>query len=647
MNARFILALALAGLSWAPAAAQTTPESDPRIDDETGRLLATWPKDRLFDHIHMRLELTFPDMGKPYLEGVETLTIAPVGAGRSRITLDCNGPSVTQALLNGDPCRFEQQGKKLVVTFPRELPRGAAADLTLQYTVDFGKNKGEGLTYSRARKDGKGLTEQSPQIHAQGEAELNSRWFPCLDHPSEKLTTELVVDVEDGYEVVSNGRLVSQEAGLPGRTKWHWRQDQSHTAYLVTLVVGRLARVDLIEADGSSPRVPMPVFTPIGTEDNIRRTFAGVPEMMRFFEERFGVPYPWDKYAQCNVRDFAAGGMENTSCTLLNARMVTMDAPEGTFDDLLSHELAHQWFGDLITCKSWDHLWIQEGWATYSEALWNAHKGSKDGEEKARAAYHKTILSLARSQQRRNRGHAPVAPAVVSNRYKNPDSVFMKSDDPYSKGAMVLHMLRQRLGDKAFFEGTTLFLRRFAYKSVETDDYRRVLEEVSGQSLERFFDQWTRRPGLPRLSVTQAWDEASGMLTLNVEQTQKIDRHNPAYAITVPVLIKLTDTDSRWLHIDMDARTASGSIKLPGKPVDLSVDPNLTVLAAVKVEKPEAMWRHEAEHGPTLAARCRAVDHLRAVDSPGAQELLARIASDANADELLKQAAADALAARD
>jgi aminopeptidase N len=638
--------IALSGMAGQPAddarpEPSQEPSQDPRIDPSTGRQIATWPKDRLFDHVHMRLELRFPDIGKAYLDGRQTLTIRPVGQERAGIVLDCDGPVVSAVTLNGAGCGFEQRGPKLVVTFPGVLERGASADLVIQYGLDFSKRKqkqkGQGLTYSPAKPDAPSLTTQFPQIHAQGQAESNSRWFPCLDHPSERLTTELVVHVEDGYEVVSNGRLVSREpSDLPGAVRWQWLQDKPHAAYLVTLVVGKLARVEVGGPDSARPGMAMPVFTPHGTEANVASTFAHTAQMMAFFEQRFGVRYPWDQYAQCIVRDFAAGGMENTGCTLL-LLSASREMEAGQLDDLISHELAHQWFGDLVTCRSWDHLWVQEGWATFSEALWAEHKAAGEGEAKARAAYQRSILSNYRGQRARNRASAPGSPAIVSNRFTDPELVFRKSDDPYSKGAVILHMLRVRLGDEVFFRGARVYLERFAYKNVETDDFRRVMEEVSGQSLERFFAQWCLRPGLPRLKVEQAWDEATSTLTVSVEQTQTIDRHNPAYAITLPVLVKLSDSESRWMSIDMDTRHASGSMVLPSKPEQVSVDPNLTVLAAVRVEKPLAMWVEEAMNGPTLLARVRAVEYL--VETRQAEGAVAAVAGEAGCDALLLEAA--------
>jgi aminopeptidase N len=641
MNYRLLLAALLVAI-----AAVMTPAAradDPRIDSN-GRLRATWPKDRLFDHHHMRLELTIPDMAKPYLEGVETLTVSSVGGTRDRISLDCDGPRVGLVSLGGASCDFEQAGKRLNIRLPRPLPWGSKADLKIQYTLDFAKARGEGLTWSKGKPDTDSPTTQFPQIHAQGQAELNSRWFPCLDHPSEKLTTELLVTVEDGYEVVSNGRLVSRKpTDEPARTVWHWSQDKPHTAYLVTLVVGKLAVVEVGGPDSARPGLPMSVYTPIGTEENVKTTFANTADMVACFEERFGVKYPWDKYAQCLVRDFKAGGMENTSCTLLMAS-TSGPIPGGMQDDLISHELAHQWFGDLVTCRSWDHLWINEGWATYAEALWQEYKGAKASPERARSAYHRAVLGFARGQRAGNEGSAPADPAMVSNRFTDPDSVFQKADDPYGKGGMVLHMLRERVGDEAFFNGTRLFLKRFAYKTAETDDFRRVMEEVSGQSLERFFGQWCLRPGLPRLAVSQEWDEAASTLTISVEQTQTVDALNPAYAVSIPVLIKVGEDETRWAYIDMETKAASTSVKLPGKPVQVSVDPNLTILAAVKVEKPLAMWLDEAVNGVTLAARYDAVQHLCGVKHAAAQSLLARIAADEGVDPLLRDAAARAVA---
>jgi aminopeptidase N len=636
---RSLLFAGLCAIAAMPALAGPTIPEDPRIDSN-GRLVATWPKDRLFDHLHMRLELDIPDINKPYLSALETLEVSPLGIGRGQITLDCDGPKVQSVTLDGQGASFSQADRKLNIVFPRMVPVGQKATLAIQYSLEFDHGGGQGLTFSQAKEDGSSLTTRSTQIHAQGEAELNSRWFPCLDHPSEKLTTELIVTVEDGYEVVSNGHLVSKTAtNPPGRTRWHWLQDKPHSNYLVTLVVGKLAVVDVGGPDTARPGLAMPVYTPIGTEENVKTSFANTPEMIAFFEKTFGVAYPWDKYAQVLVRDFAAGGMENTSCTLLTVGS-SRARERGSQDSLISHELAHQWFGDLVTCRSWDHLWLNEGWATYCEALWDEHKGAMQSPEKARSAYERNF------RHRRGTGglSAPETPAIVSNRFKNPDAVFMKSDNPYGKGAALLNMLRSRLGEETFYKGVKTYLERYQYSTAETDDFRRVMEEVSGESLERFFAQWFDRPGRPQLEVDLNWDQKAGELSVAVEQGQTIDGLNPAYAFTIPVFVQLPDKSTRWVFIDMDTRAASATVKLPAKPEQVSVDPHNTIYCGLGVRKELAMWIEEAAHGPTVSAQLDAVDYLKELDSQEAKTALAALAANERLDGEVRAAASASLA---
>jgi aminopeptidase N len=216
------------------------------------------------------------------------------------------------------------------------------------------------------------------------------------------------------------------------------------------------------------------------------------------------------------------------------------------------------------------------------EALW-AVPAAPEGQK--RRAYQRTISGFFARQGGLNRAHAPVFPAMVSNRYPNPDSVFMKTDDVYAKGALVLHMLRMRLGDEAFFAGVRLYIQRFKFKEVETDDFRRCLEEASGESLHRFFDQWTARPGLPRLGITISWDAPAATLRIAADQTQRIDASNPAYAFELPILLKFKDKPSRTVYLVMDTRHAEGSWELSEAPVDVVVDPSISIAAPAEVTK--------------------------------------------------------------
>jgi len=591
-----MLALTVA-LSLPAAAGEPTPV--PRIDPASGREVATWPKDRPFDHRHMRLELTFPDMREARLAASMDLRLAAVGPARHSVGLDCRGPVVGSVTLSGQACTFSQQDGRLEITLPSPARPGQEFTLNIKYDLDFSAAKGEGLTYSPSNPEGEGPTQQAPQVHAQGEAELNSRWFPCHDFPNERLSTEMIVNVEPGFEVVSNGRLLSSKPQASGLVRWHWLLEDPHPAYLVTLAIGHFAIIELGGPESARPGLPMPLYTPFGTEEHAAALFAETAAMVACFEKAFDEPYPWDRYSQVIVRDFLAGGMENTSATLLSVRALT--GKPGEKDALIAHELAHQWFGDLVTCETWEHLWLNEGFACLAEALWAEHNAMPSGPEHARAAYLAVILGYANEQRTKNHATAPGAPPMVSNRYTDPDKVFIKTDDVYAKGALVLHMLREQLGDDAFFRGVRLFIDRYRLSVVDTDDFRRVMEEVSGQGLEQFFTQWCLRPGLPRLKIGYEWVPEGGVLRVTVDQVQTIDPLNPAYAFTLPINLSFPDGSSRTVRIHSAQRSSQTEFPLPDRPLQAIIDPNLTVLAAHETRKP--LPSGPDEHGSTPEPR--------------------------------------------
>lgn len=635
-------------LTWAVCMVVATPcrgqeRRDPRIDAESGRLRAVWPPDRAFDHLHMRLELDFGDLSVAEVRGVQHLMLTPVSRPQREVVLDCRGPLVESVVGNGEPLRFDLRNGKLRIFLAGSVQPGETAALEVRYTLDYSKNHGEGLTYSPARADAQSPTRQAPQVHAQGQAQSNSLWFPCHDYPNEQLTTELVVLAPSKYDVVSNGRLESRQVISDQQVRWEWVQDKPHAYYLVTVAIGVFAVSDVGGENSARPGIPMPVYVNVGNEENIEPIFGDTPRMMAFFERLFDEPYPWDKYAQACVRSFSAGGMENTSCTLLREE-IARQGRAGSHDDLISHELAHQWFGNLVTCKGWAHLWLNEGWASYSECLWAEHKAGDDPAA-GRRAYHRAVLEYAGSQRGRNRGFSPQHTPLVSNRYEHPDAVFSKRDDPYAKGAMVLHMLRERLGDGAFFEGARRYLDKHKFMFVETGDFRRCLEAASGQSLERFFTQWCYQPGLPRLSIDLDWDEGASGLRVSIEQTQLIDAHNPAYALVVPVRVEFEDGSTRWLEVPINSASTEMAFVLSSKPRQVNVDPNIVNLSANDVRKPLAWLMEEVVNGPSLSCRLDAAQALALIDHPLARGALARLAADPSQDSMLQSVARDATTA--
>jgi aminopeptidase N len=297
-----------------------------------------------------------------------------------------------------------------------------------------------------------------------------------------------------------------------------------------------------------------------------------------------------------------------------------------------------------VTYKSWEHTWLGEGWASYAEALWAEHAAGDDP-ARAKRAYQRQIAANITTERLTNRTFAPLFPALASNRYNSPIEVFMRANNVYSKGAAVLHMLRMRLGDEVFRRAAREYIERYKFKEVETDDFRRVLEDVSGLSLEQFFDQWVGRPGTPRLEFELSWDEAASELTISAAQTQQIDADNPAYALSIPIEVDLGETRKEVLRFDVDTRTATRAYTLASKPVDVTIDPEMVNAAWTRVKKPLAMWLRQAEH-PSVFARLEAIRHLAESGHPAAGRVLAATAATDDRDDPVRLAASVAVVAR-
>jgi aminopeptidase N len=594
------------------APASPAQRDDPRIDPATGQDQRVWPPDPLFDYQHLRLDITIPDMAKPQFSARQTLRLAPVGAPRSSLRLRAGkGLAISSVSLGQQPLDFSHADEVLTITLPRPMPPAQSFTLAIDYTANRPGGGGKGMTFSR---DDPNTPEFDPMLHTQGQPETNHLWFPIHDFPNVRLTSEIVATVPEGFQAVSNGRLLStrsrRPAGGSGTVTYHWLQDKPHAPYLIVLCVGRFDVVNVGGRDTARPGLWLPVYGPLGSADVLRRNFANTPDMIAHFERLFDEPFPWDKYANVVCRNFAAGAMENTSCTTFAPFAAT--AGPGAVAGVNAHELVHQWFGDLVGYKGWEHVWLGEGWATYGEALWA---------ERARSAasYQRAVAGNASMARLASRASFPqVGGTLVTSLYGNPDSRFNPAV-AYAKGGWFLHTLRKRLGDDAFFKGVALYLDRHRMQQVETDDFRRALEDASGLSLEREFHQFTLRPGLPRLRFDLDWDEQAGALGVTAEQIQPIDADNPAFAVSVPILADLGDGESRTLRLDTDARLASAVFPLPRKPAKVVVDPDLTVMGELRIrqnlDQPAAWWLDQLRHGPTEFARLQAAEHLAELDA--------------------------------
>jgi len=411
------------------------------FDPESGADHRNFPPDRLVDHLHLLLRLRFEDLDARRFTAEQELRLRGIAPQTAVLPLNAVGLNIQRVTRDGDPAAFFSDGERLFVTFAPPLAAGQEAVLGFVYECD---EPPRGMIFTPSDP----ATGRAAEIHTQGQPEQNRHWFISHDSPNERLSSELIIDIPAGLVASSNGRLVAQQE-VNGRSVWHWLQEKPHVNYLVSLVVGDFERVPLPPGANG---VPMTVWVPPGRSGDVERTFGRMGRMMDLFEKRFGAPYPWARYDQLVVRNFGAGGMENTSATTLHPlSLLSEDALlDGDLDGLISHELAHQWFGDLITCRTWAHIWLNEGWATYSTALWNEERFGTDG-------YLDSIQwNFGVSRRDVTTGAIP----MVSNQWTSPGETFRRDANPYSKGASILHMLRMMLGEEVFWAGVHRYVQR-------------------------------------------------------------------------------------------------------------------------------------------------------------------------------------------
>ncbi len=444
--------------------------------------------------------------------------------------------------------------------------------------------------------------------------------FPCVDAPGVKHPFSIRVRAPEGYTVVSNGRLVGRDGEV-----WVWEQAEPMSPYLFSVVVARLDS----HAGASAAGVPLAFHVPAGTErSTVARVFGRTAAMVDFLSGLYGA-YPWPRYDQVVVHDFIFGGMENVAATTLTDLVLTDPRAAIDFDsdDLIVHELAHQWFGDLLTCQDWSQAWLNEGWATWTEHLWAAHHLGQDEADWHLWEHLGNYLGEDGGRYRR---------PIVSYRFKAPIDLFDRH--LYEKGALVLHTLRATLGDTAFWAGVRTYLERHRFGAVHTRHFQRALEDATGRTLDRFFNEWVYGAGHPTLEVTVS--HADGALNVTVKQTQ--DGEGVAKAFAFPLTIGFGD-EERTLRID--ARERTWSLPCAVAPATVRVDSAFRALTELTLKAPRSMLVAALRGDPGVIGRIRAAKALAADPHP---EALAALVSALRSDPFwgVRAEVADLLAAR-
>jgi aminopeptidase N len=527
------------------------------------------------------------------LEGEAALRIESARDGLRTLVLDAAELDVRSVRRGTRSLRHESGNERISIHLPRPLRRGQTVTVAIRYATR--PRKGFHFT---------GPTEAEPRRGVcgwtQGQADDTHWWVPCLESTESRATHETIVTVPAGFRVIGNGRLVARRSNARRKTAtYHWKQETAHPAYLMSLVIGRYR-----EIRGRAGRTALSYYVPRGRERDARRLFQRTPRMIAAFERAFGHPYPYPKYAQSTVWDFTYGGMENTSATTLTERALIgpAEAVDTSYETLISHELAHQWWGDFVTCRDWSEAWLNEGFATYSEIVfWEAEWG-KDAADLARLEQMCGYLNEDSSEYRR---------AIVETRRRYSTELFDRH--LYEKGALVLHMLRSVLGEDAWRRSIRRYVTRHALGAVETADLRRACEEESGRNLSWFFDQWLYHGGHPELRVTRRWNERARTLTLVVEQVQAEDGGlTPAFRLPLAVEV-LVGTRRVRFPVEIRERKETIHLPLPGRPRYVALDPEHDVMKLLDFRRTDEELRHGLARSPHALERTRCARELGAL----------------------------------
>lgn len=571
---------------------KANPEQPPYRASET----------RINDLIHTRLDVRF-DWTKSHLIGKATLTVKPHFYPVKSLKLDARGFEIREVSLvkgnNNTPLKYAYDGKMIDITLDKEYKRDETYQVYIDYTSKPDELEKGG---SEAIQSDKGLYFINPlgkeknkpqQIWTQGETQSNSAWFPTIDRPNEKMTNEIFITIEKKYVTLSNGTLQSQIENADGTRTDHWKMDLPHAPYLVMMGIGEFS---VIKDSWKGKKVEYfvePKYAPFA-----KAIFGNTPEMLEFYSKKLGIEYPWDKYDQIVVRDYVSGAMENTTATVHGEFLQRTDREllDNTNEDIVAHELFHQWFGDLVTCESWSNLPLNESFATYGEYLWEEYKYGRDAADHHNQQGLSAYLAESKSKQ------------VNMIRFDYEDREEMFDSHSYAKGGRILHMLRKYVGDDAFFKSLELYLSRHKFKTVEIHELRLAFEEVTGEDLNWFFNQWFFAAGHPQLVIKTTYSDSAKQAVVTIEQLQDLEK-TPLYKLPVLVDVYVGGKPERH-SIVLTKQKEEFRLPASTKPLLVNVDAEKMLLATKKEPKSQDEWAFMYNNAPLYLDRYEAIDNL-------------------------------------
>jgi aminopeptidase N len=558
--------------------------------------------DRTCDLLNVAVDLNV-DYANRAISGHVVNTMSPLRSGLTEVMLMAGQDlTITNVTVNGETAQYRRDGESLYITTPPTV-RGKVIKIGIDYHGEHTKANAfggdGGFHWIEPRQ---GIADREG-FWTQGEAVSNRNWVPTWDYPNDLATSETRTTVPANWDVIGNGILVSNKLSADKKTRtFDWKMTLPHATYLLSLAGGPL---DIVHDNWEG--VQLWYVVPKGEGKYAAETFADTKDMLSFYSKTLGVKYAWPKYAQDMMYDFG-GGMENVSATTLGAGSI-IEKRQGyqSIDSLTSHELAHQWFGDYVTCKDWGDTWLNESFATFIQTLYFEHRFGPNAYNREVDNNTRTYLFEARRYKR----------PISTKMYESPDSMF--DSHTYPKGGTVLHTLRRMLGDEAFFAGLNYYLHRHAHEPVESGDLRRSMTEATGINCEPFWAQWFDKPGHPVLDYTWDYDSATSEVELHVKQTQDTSDGTPIYDIAAKVgVFNSPDSGPTRLPVHLNAADQTFRIKVASAPAAVVLDPDHDFLREI----PELHWSKD-ELKTILRSAPNGVDRTEAM-----KRLLANSPSD-------------------
>ncbi|PMB53070.1 aminopeptidase [Fischerella thermalis CCMEE 5201] len=547
------------------------------------------------EHIFLDLNLDIPNQS---VQGKCHITLLPIRNGIDRLILDAVSLNIESVFVDEVQQKFDYDGEKLSIKLHSPTIANQRLAIAIAYSV---QQPQRGIYFIQPNKH---YPHKPTQVWTQGEDEDSRFWFPCFDYPGQLSTSEIRVRVPKPLIAISNGELIATE--VDGDYKiYHWSQQQIHPTYLMTLAVG-----DFAEIRDEWNGIPVTYYVEKGREADAKRSMGKTPRMMEFLSEKYGYVYAYSKYAQVCVDDFIFGGMENTSTTLLTDRCL-LDARAALdnrkTESLVVHELAHQWFGDLVVIKHWSHAWVKEGMASYSEVMWTEHEYGAD-----EAAYYR--LGEARSYLAEDSGR--YRRPMVTHVYR--EAIELYDRHIYEKGSCVYHMIRTELGDEMFWQAMQTFVQDNAHKTVETIDLLRAIEKATGRNLLFLFDQYVFRGGHPDFKVAYSWDGDANLAKVTVTQTQAQSDQNGSssnlFDMRIPIGFGYADNGAtaelKIFKVRVHEREQTFYFPLEEKPLFVSFDVGNNFLKTVSLEYSVPELKAQLEFDPNPISRIYAAEAL-------------------------------------